>query len=355
MALKAKERDLKLKLSRLTALMDARGAEALRVTRAGNLAWLTGGNFLVYERGGPVAEGLVHGDSLTIITNAVEAQRLRDEELPEGVAVEAYPWYEGGGQEGIVKRLIGEARVVTDDELDLYEARTPLLESERASFKSLGAEASATVTDALTALEPGLDERQVAARVRFALEREGLACPVLLVAGAARLGRYRHPLPKGAPFGGVGLVVVCAERGGLVVSLSRMLAFGEVPERNRERLGQVLEVERAMWDASQAGTPSFAVLKAAQDGYARVGHPEAWQEHHQGGPAGYFPRDFLITPTEARPVQDGVAYAWNPSLPHAKSEDTILVTGGGLDNLTHDPRWPSLEVGGRSRPDILVL
>lgn len=41
-----------------------------------------------------------------------------------------------------------------------------------------------------------------------------------------------------------------------------------------------------------------------------------------------------------------MALAWNPSLAGAKVEDTFLLTEGGLLNLTEDPFWPAVEVGG---------
>jgi hypothetical protein len=49
-----------------------------------------------------------------------------------------------------------------------------------------------------------------------------------------------------------------------------------------------------------------------------------------------------------------MALAWNPSLPGHKIEDTILVGDDGVENLTIDPRWPTVTVGGRARPDVLV-
>lgn len=49
------------------------------------------------------------------------------------------------------------------------------------------------------------------------------------------------------------------------------------------------------------------------------------------------------------------ALAWNPSLPGAKSEDTVLVMpDGGLEVVTLDPRWPATAVSGRSRPAVWV-
>ncbi|WP_230968530.1 hypothetical protein [Nostoc sp. WHI] len=48
---------------------------------------------------------------------------------------------------------------------------------------------------------------------------------------------------------------------------------------------------------------------------------------------------------------ENTAVAWNPSLPGAKIEDTfIILKDGELENLTFDPKWPSVKVEGRDRP-----
>jgi antitoxin VapB len=43
-------------------------------------------------------------------------------------------------------------------------------------------------------------------------------------------------------------------------------------------------------------------------------------------------------------VQEGQAYAWNPSIIGAKSEDTFLVGQAGNDVLTTIPGWPMIAV-----------
>jgi hypothetical protein len=53
-------------------------------------------------------------------------------------------------------------------------------------------------------------------------------------------------------------------------------------------------------------------------------------------------------------VRVGQAFAWNPWAPGAKVEDTCLLTTSGLDMLTVDPGWPTVTVGGRARPEVLV-
>jgi Xaa-Pro dipeptidase len=245
--------------------------------------------------------------------------------------------------------LIQGDRVVTDRDVDLTSLRQPLSPVEIARLAAVGRATSHALTDIAGELRPDDSERDVAAKLRGALALAGVGLRVVLVAGEDRFGHVRHPVPTDRPFGRVGLLVVCASRFGLVASLSRAIAFGGVPDHVAAALERVLRVEAAMLDATQPGVASREVFAAAQAAYGAEGEPEAWQHHHQGGPAGYLPRDWLATPDEGRAIDEGFAVAWNPSLPWAKSEDTFVLLDGKLDALTWDDRWPHALVGGRAR------
>ena len=54
-------------------------------------------------------------------------------------------------------------------------------------------------------------------------------------------------------------------------------------------------------------------------------------------------------------VRAGQAFAWNPSAPAAKVEDTVIVDADGIRVLTADPDWPSTQAHGLDRPLELEL
>lgn len=351
--------ELALKQARLLARARERGAGAVVVRRADTLTWLlAGADVLVSRQAGPVAEAVVHEGGVEVVTNRIEADRLRLEELPDGCTVHAEPWE---APDRLAARSLALARersgngVVTDDAtLDLTEARWPLLPIERERLRAGGYLTARTIMDLASRLAPEMREHAVAGLLTGALRELGLHVPVVLVAGASRLGTVRHPVPTHAPLGDAALLVVCSEARGLVSATSRLVRFGPEPGPVRERLAAVLQVEAAMLAATTAGTTMDGVLRAAREAYAAVGYPEAWRDHHQGGPIGYRPREWLALPGDERPVRRGAAYAWNPSLPWAKSEDTFVLGEDGLENVTWDERWPSLTVDGRPRADVLV-
>ncbi|MFU8887769.1 MAG: M24 family metallopeptidase [Trueperaceae bacterium] len=350
----ARRDELRRKLDRVGELLDAREADALWLRKPENLAWITGGGDLrVHREGAPVADAIATRDGLTVVTSRIEAARLEAEELPPDTRIEVVDWHDGGARGRRVTGLL-QGHGWFDDE-DIVALRQPLLPVERDRLAAIGAAASRALTGAATGLAPDMSERDVVARVHGALRAAGVDLPVALVAGAQRFGGVRHPLPTDLPFGEIGLLVVCAMRFGLVASLSRTVAFGAVPPHAAAAQRKVWRVETAMLAASRVGAAGRDVLAAARSAYADVGEPAAWEEHHQGGPAGYLPRDWLATPDEGRPLQAGMALAWNPSLPWGKSEDTFLLEERGLRNLTWDDRWPHEIVDGRARAAVRVL
>jgi len=105
--------------------------------------------------------------------------------------------------------------------------------------------------------------------------------------------------------------------------------------------------------------PLADVFSRIQAAYAAEGFPGEWQLHHQGGPIGYEPREFIVTPERDETAQIGQAIAWNISISGVKSEDTFLLAEHGPELLTLDPAWPTLdvEVDGQvyARPAVLEL
>ena len=150
------------------------------------------------------------------------------------------------------------------------------------------------------------------------------------------------------------MLVVCSRRYGLVCSVTRMRAFSPLAAAERERYRALLEVEAAGLDATRPGERVGAAVRGMADAYAANGFAaDEWHRHHQGGPCGYAARDVLATPDTAEAVADQQAFAWNPSGEGWKVEDTVLAGAGGLEILSVDPDWPTIDVAGRARPDVL--
>jgi hypothetical protein len=111
----------------------------------------------------------------------------------------------------------------------------------------------------------------------------------------------------------------------------------------------------AFLDATRPGRLVRDAFAAGAAAYGEHGFDrEEWRNHHQDGPTGYLSRDHLATLHGAEPIDEPQAFAWNPSMPGLKVENTVLATAAGPELPTVDPAWPAQEVGGRPRPPVLV-
>jgi Xaa-Pro aminopeptidase len=341
------------KRERLLALLRKRDADALVLRSPTALAWyLDGARVQVSLLADPVLALLVTREEDVVLTFANELDRLVAEELPSGVRTVAVEWHAALDPNAL---LTGRVLAETDVADELRLARAELLPAELARFRTLGAEAAAAMTDVLVELNPGLTERQATARLGGALLERGMEPVVLLAAGRERLA-HRHPLPTDAPLGDRAMLVVCARRSGLILNVTRWIRFGPARPAEADATARLRLVESAFLRATKPGSTLAEAFTAGTAAYAEAGFAaDEWRRHHQGGAAGYAGRDPRATPATADPIRLHQAFAWNPSAPLAKVEDTVLTTESGIEVLSADPRWPATAVGGILRPDELEL
>ena len=352
--------ELAEKRSRVLDLLDHLDLDAVVLRRPGNVAWYSGGGrtHILATPDEGVAALVVHRDGAEVVTAINEAPRLQAEELG---ALEAewrvLPW-----STDLAEALPHGPRIGTDAgpgdsqdvRLEIEEARRALTSDEQDRSRALGRDAAAALTRACRALRPEQSEFDAAAAVASALIEVESDPVVLLVAGEERLPHHRHALPTDRPLGRLAMLVACARRGGLIVSLTRFVAFHGLTDAERDAYARLLRVDVAY---NQATTPGRTVGDACAAGMAAYGaagfDAEEWRLHHQGGPTGYEGRDYLATPEAQAAIVAGQAFAWNPSVPSLKSEDTILAQPDGPEVLSVDPEWPTTVVDGLARPLVL--
>jgi len=337
------------RVDRLDAYCQDNDLAAVWFARPNGFAWLTGGDNVVDASGdvGVAAAGYERDGGIRVLTDTIEADRLADEELPD-VPVEAVPWYETSLAAAVAERSATPAAADFDvpgfASLDPTDLRQPLTDEDVAAYRSLGRDAAAAVESVCRQLEPGDTEHEVAAALRVTLATHGISAPVVLVGGAERAQAYRHYTPKRVELGDYALVSVTAERAGLHASLTRTVAF-DPPDWLGERHRAAARVEAtallATQDVARTGGTAADVFEEVQAAYEVVGHPGEWERHHQGGAAGFAGREWIATPTCERRVRTPMAYAWNPTVEGAKSEDTHLVTDDEVDSLTATGDWPT--------------
>lgn len=335
--------DFEHKVARVRDLLAAEEAGSMRLTSRESLSWLLEGARVTVPIGGdPVCSALVTTDEVRLAVFANEVDRLREEELvgiAAGLEITPVPWHSALPTDG--------DRHERDHAAGVRALRAALLPAERDRYRRLGADAAAVLTDVLAAARPGDTERETAAAISGAIAAIGAEPVVVLVAGATRLD-HRHPLPTGARLGERAMAVVCARRHGLVANLTRWIGNEPDPDGAEDR---ILEVEADVLAATRPGRRLDEVLGDVAEAYARHGFAaDEWERHHQGGPTGYAGRDPRASPATRDEIVAGQAFAWNPSAPRRKVEDTVVIDHSGVEVLTADPRWPTRPVRGVPRP-----
>lgn len=357
-------REIEIKLKRIRQIIEEKGLDGVLLTKKANFSWITGGKDCHIETVGETGAGqiLVTKDEQHFLTNNIEVVRLMEEELANlNFKNQVTQWYSSDnlrnltnlrlGTDGFMPQMVN----LTDQ---LNQARAVLTQEEIERYRNLGRKTSDILEKTCREIRQGETEFEIAARLSCSLIREGITPYVTLVAADERVFKYRHPIPTNKRVEKYVMVVVCAEKWGLIANATRLVHFGSLPLELKKKLDAVTTVEAALMMSTRAEVQLNHIFNQGVKTYHKMGYPEEWKLHHQGGPTGYFPRDYVVTPETTEKVQLNQAFAWNPSITGVKSEDTILVTDSGFEYLTSPGDWPVLEVNAQGealvRPDILI-
>ena len=357
-------------LETLRRFMASAGLDCLVLSEHANVAWLAGGgrSFVGWATDQGAGRVLVTPSGVVLVTTNIEARRMATEEfldLPWRVV--EYPWWESPAP-AFQPLIPSGARVGVDSPVPCLEGaavggeisrlRTRLSSEAQARVRTLGKAVGEAMARVCRELQPGETEFQIAGRMVGSLVARGIEVPVCLVAADERAFRWRHFLPTAHPLRSYAMLAVCGRKDGLVVSCTRLVHFGPPPPEIVRGWEAVSRIDAEVMAATRPGATSGQIFDLLREGYAANGYPEEWRNHHQGGLAGYKPREWLATPGGTEQVEVGQIYAWNPSVPGAKAEDTILVGPEGNEVTTEGGDFPCREFhtarGPVRRPEILV-
>jgi len=373
-----KHDEIEEKLERLARLIANEGLAGVLINTQPNFAWLSAGgsNGIDSSREAGAGTLLVRRDGRRfILANKIELTRLMNEQLNgQGYEPIDFAWEEERANPSLVADV---ARALVDKELPLgsdlpfgssvrvldtaiARARYRLTAAEIDRFRLLGQEAGEAIGRMARSLVPGLSEREVARRAKDSLAAIGADSVVTLVAADERLRLFRHPVPTDLCWNKTAMIVVCARRGGLIASLTRIVCAGAVPDDLRNRTRAIGVVNASLLAATKPGASGAELYETAARAYDDAGFRGEEHLHHQGGAAGYRTRDWVAHPACTERVQDGQAFAWNPSITGSKIEETCIATSEGIEIITTTPGWPAilLKAAGDAEyllPDVLSL
>ncbi len=345
--------ELETKLERVRDLLDRSRLDALLLRRSCNFAWLTCGAASYVDTADTLGSAslLVMPSQRYVITDNIEAPRLTEEEglARQGWDFQVLPWH---ARNTLIADLTRGVRLGADTDYpgakplaaEVAALRLALTPAEGERFRRLGRLCADGLQLAVDTVHPGLTEYEIAGSLSWAFESLGVKAIVNLIAVDERIFSYRHPLPTSKKLKRYAMLVACGRKWGLVCSLTRLVHFGPLPDELRRKSEAAARIDAAMIAATRPDSTLGDVFREAQAAYAAVGYPDEWKLHHQGGLAGYQPRELIATSESPQPVLAGQAYAWNPSITGAKSEDTILVGEQVNEILTHMSDWPTFDI-----------
>lgn len=354
------------KLEKINALMAAHQVDAILLRKISSFAWVTCGaaSYVNTAAADGAASILITANNRFILTNNIEAARMETEEKlsEQGWEIRASPWY---SQINGYESLTGPAMVGTDGAVPGYKdlsaeiarLRADLTPEEGGRFRALGRDCAMAMDAAIRAVKPGMAEFEIAALLAYESQKRNMQPIVNLVASDERVFSYRHPLPTTRQMERYAMLVLCGRRQGLVCSITRLVHFGKLPPELVDKSRAVAFIDAVMNRESRPGVMLGQFFSQIQEAYARTGFADEWKYHHQGGAAGYEPREYLAVPGSTDLILSGQAYAWNPSIRGTKSEDTILVGEAGNEVITEIDGWPvhAIELDGEIYPRPAIL
>jgi len=360
--------EIREKERRVRAFLEQNELSGLLLKRQANFSWMTAGGLnlvgITTEVG--AASLLITGDSKFVICNNIEAPRMMEEEALEtqGFTARSFPWHDEQ-EVSIVKELVGKGRLGSDVPFpnakvlveEIARLRYSLTPEEHERYRWLGEKVSLALERTLMETRRGDRESEVVGRLCNQLWSNRIDPVTLMSAADDRISQFRHPIPTEKKIENYLMVSVNARKWGLIVSLTRFVYFGKLPQALKDKYKANVFIDCTFMANTRPGIPARDVLKKSIQAYDKAGYGGQWRLHHQGGSIGYTGRDYRTNFNTPDIVQENQAFTWNPSITGTKSEDTIVATSRGPEMITKPMIYPTItvEVEGVpfTRPDIL--
>lgn len=347
--------EIREKERRVREFLKSKGLKALLLKRQANFSWMTCGGLnlvgITTEFG--ATSLLITEDSKFLISNNIEAPRMSEEEALEkqGFEVKVFPWYEDQ-EVSIIKELVGDGLIGSDapfpNAINLTEEiarlRYSLTPEEIERYRWLGKRVSEALEKTMMETKRGEKESEVVGRLCQELWKDRIDPITLMSAADDRIFKFRHPIPTERKIDRYLMVSVNARKWGLIVSLTRFVYFGKLPDELKEKYEANVFIDCTFMAHTRPGIPAREVLQKGIEAYREKGYPEEWKLHHQGGSIGYTGRDYRTHFKTPDIIQENQPFTWNPSLTGTKSEDTILATSRGPEMITYPILYPTLSM-----------
>jgi Xaa-Pro aminopeptidase len=369
--IKGRKEEIKVKIGRVKKLLESENLDALYLTRQANFSWITAGssNVVTICTEDGVASILITKDGRCFaLTNAVEEARMREEQHLEelGFEIISQAWYENRNVE-FIKKIVGDIQKVGSDiffdktrmiQEKINPLRFSLTFNEICRYQYLGDYMSEALEKYVATVKPGMTEYEIAGGVAEALWPHQIDQVLFLVAADKRVLKYRHAIPTTNKLK-KSLMVSCNGRyKGLITTTTRMAYFGTPPAGLLNQFTKTAEIECRMIAATRPGVDDLVPHLVGKDAYKEFGFGDMYYKHHQGGPQGYYNREYLVSELRHDKTMMNQCYCYNPVVSGTKTEDAFIAMEDGPLFITKPFSFPKLTIKAgpytMERPGMLV-
>ena len=354
------------RLSGLAEGMGARNMDVLALVPGPNLFYLTGLSFHVSER--PIVAMIPQDGHPVVVVPALESTKVES----SAIEMEAFPYRDEAGYEEAFRsaccRFSGHTVGVEALQMRVLELR--LLERHWTGREFIPAEgmlselrmrkdereieqmrcavtaSEAALRAALTHVEPGMTERDLASRLKIEMllaGGEGLAFEPIAAAGPNAASPHAVPSGRAIQTGETIVVDFGTSVGGYLADITRTFSVGALNPQFVEVYEAVAAANEAGVAAAGPGIPARDVDRAARAVIERAGYGEYFTHRTGHGLGIEVHEQPYIGAGNERLLQPGMVFTVEPGvyLPGrggVRIEDDVLVTSSGAERLTTFPR-----------------
>jgi len=367
-----RRQEIDIKVDRIKNLLEAEGLNALYLTLTANFAWITAGGdgVITISMEGSCATVLVTKDGKRyVITNEIEARRMREEQHLEelGFEVLSQNWFENKNVEYIQKLAGDLSGVACDTHFDkcrfighkIKDLHASLTHNEICRYQYLGDTMSQALEAYLATTKPGMTEHDIVAGVSNALWPHEIGQVLFLVATDERVYNHRHPIPTMKKSEKL-LMVSCNGRyKGLITTTTRMVYYGNPSQEFLKQYENTARIENMMIAATKPGVDEIVPHRIGKAEYEALGVGEMYYKHAQGGPQSYYNRYYNVNESVHNVTVENQCYCYQPVIDGTKTEDAFIAMADGPLMVTKPFSFPKVvqEIDGITfeRPGLLVL
>lgn len=342
-------RDFSDKVEEIRQIIRDKKADALIINSQANFSYVTRGRgFIGLASIASCCSLILTMDEVYIVSDNIESNRLIVDQIGQDkfVKVLDYPWNNPQQKDELFYSILGSKIVLSEDDVakELFMLRTVFSDSDIEDYKRLCAE-SAIILEKICKndIVKGMSEYELAGVISKKLWEENIEPITILIGFDERAFKFRHPVMAGAQLENYALIAICARRNGLIASLTRNILV-ETDEELLEKHKKCAYVDAVFTHSIKAGNNIRNLYKEASRAYKKVGYEGEQNYHHQGGLTGFVPRELKADDNSDHIIRNNEAFAFNPSLQGAKTEDTILLTKDGVEVMTYTGSYTYVDI-----------